>query len=916
MEVKEKNGKKNSENSVRIDYIKELNPNYIPSAISTQILSIIGEQAKNSICKIICPNNKGTGTGFLCKLPFPDCFNLLPVLATCYHVLEKENFINGSKITIQFNNEEKTNIINIDNKRKIYKSNDREYDIIFIEIKKDDGIDMKHFLDVDDFLYKDGDINNIYKNKDIYPKGLDSKISFGKVKGINIDNSELEHLCWIDLVSSGAPIFNILNYKILGIHKGDHPRFYFKLGNVLKKPIESFYLKEKNNIKLSEEEKNELENASDISKANNQIHTKRSILLGNYSCNFHRNLTIFEEDLNYNELYGISKLCLLKYISNYINDINIIQNNEIRDIIKELKEDAKMIGINYIQDPERDIKEILSKAKGNNISAYLNYYKDLVSSKEIGNLISLLDKNIRKLILGFWSILSKYQYFNEIFEQEFSKMIEKSYFEYSLIGVSIYQHRRAQEFLRNSKQCDNCQIKLLLHGTPIDSISKILTSDFKYSKNSFFGMGVYFEDMIDYMSYFSKIGKNGEKLNWGKILKPGTTISCVGALIFYDKDRKKCIYNLDYLSPKLDHFPTYEELQTKFKEKMVERNGVHFIRVGTKYRKKSECEEDIIRKEGKFIANEYVITEMDQILPLYGLTLRRNEYFILWRDCDFNKKNEFAFLQQIFSLKESKMNIYFENSTEKALEIIQRKKYNKIILIESFQEDVGKRFVDIARKILNFDIVVLFYSLDLNNLNWIQHFPNALFTNNGDFVRKYIANYNKNGLIQLKAEMEKYYKCRFNLNNNCLEYPYAKLSEKYCYDDLIFEEINPYFRRVIIKNRSHRKALLIEKRQVKFLDYFGIDVEKLIWNVTMINGEITLFSKGYYLYIDQNQSVVGTELMKTWKYEIYNSKYIFYILNKNFTLTVSDNNAILKNVDNDINPNQDQLFNFLDVFSN
>ena len=100
------------------------------------------------------------------------------------------------------------------------------------------------------------------------------------------------------------------------------------------------------------------------------------------------------------------------------------------------------------------------------------------------------------------------------------------------------------------------------------------------------------------------------------------------------------------------------------------------------------------------------------------------------------------------------------------------------------------------------------------------------------------------------------------------------------------------------------------------MDYFGIDVEKLIWNVTMINGEITLFSKGYYLYIDQNQSVVGTELMKTWKYEIYNSKYIFYILNKNFTLTVCDNNVILKNIDNDINLNQDQLFTFFDAFQN
>ena len=38
------------------------------------------------------------------------------------------------------------------------------------------------------------------------------------------------------------------------------------------------------------------------------------------------------------------------------------------------------------------------------------------------------------------------------------------------------------------------------------------------------------------------------------------------------------------------------------------------------------------KKKGTFLGNEYIITELCQILPLYGLTFKRNEYFILWRD--------------------------------------------------------------------------------------------------------------------------------------------------------------------------------------------------------------------------------------------------------------------------------------------
>ena len=124
---------------------------------------------------------------------------------------------------------------------------------------------------------------------------------------------------------------------------------------------------------------------------------------------------------------------------------------------------------------------------------------------------------------------------------------------------------------------------------------------------------------------------------------------------------------------------------------------------------------------------------MEQILPLYGLTLRRNEYLVVWRDPCFDQENEYSdFLEErkMFIYKESKMNAYFVGSVEKGLEIIQRKRYNKIILISNIGKDLsGKKFVEVARKILGFDVMVLFFSRNQNNLDWLQNFPNVLYTN-------------------------------------------------------------------------------------------------------------------------------------------------------------------------------------------
>lgn len=71
------------------------------SALYSECLPIIYKQIDNSLCKIK-KKNGAVGTGFICRIPFPDFKNLLPVFITCYHVLKKEDITEGKEIELQF----------------------------------------------------------------------------------------------------------------------------------------------------------------------------------------------------------------------------------------------------------------------------------------------------------------------------------------------------------------------------------------------------------------------------------------------------------------------------------------------------------------------------------------------------------------------------------------------------------------------------------------------------------------------------------------------------------------------------------------------------------------------------------------------------------------------------------------------
>ena len=84
------------------------------------------------------------------------------------------------------------------------------------------------------------------------------------------------------------------------------------------------------------------------------------------------------------------------------------------------------------------------------------------------------------------------------------------------------------------------------------------------------------------------------------------------------------------------------------------------------------------------------------------------------------------------------------------------------------------------------------------------------------------------------------------------------------------------------------------------------------WDITMIDGEITLFSNGYYLGYDEKlNKIISDQYMKRWNYiNTDNENYIIKTRNDLF-ITIIDNSLSLK--DNNNENESHSLFQFIEI---
>ena len=163
----------------------------------------------------------------------------------------------------------------------------------------------------------------------------------------------------------------------------------------------------------------------------------------------------------------------------------------------------------------------------------------------INYLLSLIQKEDSKnIILNIKKKLSQYEIINKNFENVVFKAVKDSYFDYCLINLSLCENEKINDYLEAKTKCPNVVTKFLFHGTEIEPISNILTNEFFYAKKAFFGMGIYFTDMLDYVSlYCGGIDINGRRKYYGKVLPINTTFSFLGNKVFYCQNYLKNIFD-------------------------------------------------------------------------------------------------------------------------------------------------------------------------------------------------------------------------------------------------------------------------------------------------------------------------------------------------------------------------------------
>ena len=242
-------------------YIEEKDLENHPNKMNKEQMKISVEQMENCICRIKCLEG-GQGTGFFLILPILNKWNSsLTALITNCHVLKK-NEIMGKTINFSINDGKLEYEIKIDDSRKIY-SNEK-YDVTIIEIKKEDGVKKNSFLEIDNQIFEQNS-HEKYRKQPIYllhyPKGIEVEKADGTIGSIDENGEQIQHYCSTSPGSSGAPIINLKNQKVIGIHKGAATKGKkFNYGTYLKLPIEEFNellnQKEKDNKDIDKNEIN------------------------------------------------------------------------------------------------------------------------------------------------------------------------------------------------------------------------------------------------------------------------------------------------------------------------------------------------------------------------------------------------------------------------------------------------------------------------------------------------------------------------------------------------------------------------------------------------------------------------------------------------------------------------------------
>lgn len=390
-----------------------------------------------------------------------------------------------------------------------------------------------------------------------------------------------------------------------------------------------------------------------------------------------------------------------------------------------------------------------------------------ISKEEFDNIIdktidNVTDVAIAQEINQKQLILYKLEEFNTKIESILEQAKKDSIFEFCIAGISLI-NRDITEYQNNKNNCQNLKTRFLFHGTSSNSSSFIVTTNFFTATTAFFGPGIYMTDMLDYAGFYAFTENRSKFENHNRIRKKDDTFVIVVSQIYYNDS-------------------LFEKYYEKTNEEIPD-EGIRFVNVNA-YGGPLSKEQTKENGYKGFIGTEYVLPDKKQILPLYSITLKRSEYYCLWKDYHFTHQTVFtkhALHVQNIAKQLLGINVYGVGEIDEALEIIKRKRFNKVIIMSNVGDniDMAKQFIKDIREILKFNVVILFFTSRARHSEWIKEIPNVLFTTRDKHFKNYILNFNENGLNKLKEDIENDYGVKLDKFNADLSYPLYKDHGRY-----------------------------------------------------------------------------------------------------------------------------------------
>ena len=576
------------------------------------------------------------------------------------------------------------------------------------------------------------------------------------------------------------------NFSIIEIKKGSLTviiALQFIIFNEIKR------VKESNlnlNINIFSKQFSKLKIEEEVKKISKAIKNNTFISVGTTKPDF-----VYEDIILLNEENKKELKKRIDYISR--NNSEVIEDEESTDLKDKILDLSFDFDNPIIEKDDNDNSIDNNDNENNDFNIYEMSNNINIKIEDLEEFYKKITKDCYEQENNQFRLIHQLEEFNTVFDIEIEKALKNSIFEFKIIHIFLLDKDK-DIYIREKNKCANREIKILYHGTIIDYAVDIVSEKFKPSKKGAIGRGVYLTDLLDYACNYAR-----KEQYFGNIPKVGESFTFVASEIYYDNNQIEDINNINnWANYNYDNILILP----------VKKNGVRCC-YGFFNGKKllNEIEATIkIRPIGK----EYLITEESQILPLYAVTVKRLEYLVIWRDYNFSSDNPNKYSWQVFQemqnfhreikkiiTREFDSKVYYTKTTEEALELIERKKYNKIIIITNGNNN-AINFIKNARKIIGAETIVAVSAYNIPaHIPWVRTMNNAFLLNGIDFHSKFIKAIMKNeigSLNRLRNEVINYYTPEYpyfelkEFNRDLLNFPKFKVKGRY--DDLRFNTVD------------------------------------------------------------------------------------------------------------------------------